>query len=57
MLVIGSAAGVAYMGIERVSFGWYLRKVTPYAALGYCGGIAAYILAKGDILGKLALFH
>lgn len=29
MLIIGSAAGVAFMGMEKVDFFWYLRKVTP----------------------------
>lgn len=46
MLVIGSAAGVAYMGIERVGFGWYARKFSLYAALGYVSGIAAYLAEK-----------
>jgi len=45
MLVIGSAAGVAAMGIDRnLSFGWYLRKITPLAALGYGSGAATYLL-------------
>jgi Na+/H+ antiporter NhaD/arsenite permease-like protein len=45
MLVIGSAAGVAAMGIDRnLSFGWYLRKMTPLAALGYGSGAATYLL-------------
>jgi len=45
MLVIGSAAGVAAMGIDRnLSFVWYLRKITPLAALGYSSGAATYLL-------------
>jgi len=45
MLVIGSAAGVAAMGIDRnLSFGWYLRKITPLAALGYFSGAGTYLL-------------
>jgi Na+/H+ antiporter NhaD/arsenite permease-like protein len=45
MLVIGSAAGVAAMGIDRnLSFGWYLRKIAPLAALGYGSGAATYLL-------------
>jgi len=45
MLVIGSAAGVAAMGIDRnLSFGWYLKKITPLAALGYGSGAATYLL-------------
>ncbi|XP_050262302.1 sodium/proton antiporter 1 [Quercus robur] len=43
MLVIGSAAGVAFMGMEKVDFFWYLRKVSGYAFAGYVAGIAAYL--------------
>ena len=45
MLVIGSAAGVAAMGIDRnLSFGWYLRKIAPLAALGYLAGAGVYLM-------------
>src|SRR5690606_33186183 len=37
-LVIGSAAGVAAMGLERIDFLWYARKIGPFALLGYIGG-------------------
>ena len=53
MLVIGSAAGVAAMGIDRnLSFGWYLRKITPLALLGYLAGAGLYLLMnmKGNWL-------
>ncbi|KAL8143734.1 hypothetical protein V2J09_016766 [Rumex salicifolius] len=43
MLVIGSAAGVAFMGMEKVDFFWYLRKVSGFAFAGYASGIAAYL--------------
>lgn len=43
-LIIGSAAGVAVMGLEHISFGWYLKKITPLAILGYLGGAAVYML-------------
>ncbi|KAB5541300.1 hypothetical protein DKX38_014274 [Salix brachista] len=43
MLVIGSAAGVALMGMEKVDFFWYLRKVSGFAFAGYAAGIAAYL--------------
>lgn len=43
MLVIGSAAGVAFMGMEKVDFFWYFRKVSGFAFAGYAAGIAAYI--------------
>ncbi|MDR2555117.1 MAG: sodium:proton antiporter NhaD [Fibromonadaceae bacterium] len=50
MLVIGSAAGVAAMGIDRnLSFGWYLRKITPLAALGYGSGAGTYLLLSDFI--------
>ncbi len=44
MLIIGSAAGVVVMGLENISFGWYLRRVTVYALLGYLAGILTYAL-------------
>ena len=43
ILIIGSAAGVAFMGMERVNFGWYTKKVAPLALAGYLAGIATYI--------------
>ncbi|KAI8554543.1 hypothetical protein RHMOL_Rhmol05G0107300 [Rhododendron molle] len=43
MLIIGSAAGVAFMGMEKVDFFWYLRKVSGVAFAGYAAGIAAYL--------------
>lgn len=43
ILIIGSAAGVAYMGMEKADFLWYLKKVSGYALAGYLAGIAAYI--------------
>lgn len=44
MLIIGSAAGVAAMGLEKITFGWYLRKIAPLAAAGYTVGAVAYIV-------------
>ena len=44
MLIIGSAAGVVVMGLEKISFGWYLRRFTWIAFVGYIAGIAAYAL-------------
>lgn len=43
MLIIGSAAGVAAMGMENISFIWYLKKIAVFAALGYVAGIAVYM--------------
>jgi Na+/H+ antiporter NhaD/arsenite permease-like protein len=45
MLVIGSAAGVAAMGIDKkLGFGWYLTHITPLAFLGYGAGAGTYLL-------------
>ena len=44
ILIIGSAAGVAIMGIERMSFFWYLKRVSLFALLGYLAGAISYIL-------------
>jgi len=44
ILIIGSAAGVAAMGLERIDFLWYLRKISLFALLGYLSGAALYIL-------------
>ncbi|MGE0635042.1 MAG: sodium:proton antiporter NhaD [Bacteroidia bacterium] len=43
-LIIGSAAGVAAMGMEKIDFIWYLKKITWLALLGYFAGIVAYLL-------------
>jgi Na+/H+ antiporter NhaD/arsenite permease-like protein len=44
ILIIGSAAGVAVMGLEKIPFGWYLKRISGLALLGYLAGIAVYIL-------------
>ena len=44
ILIIGSAAGVAAMGLEKISFFWYVRKISGQALVGYFSGIAAYII-------------
>lgn len=44
ILIIGSAAGVAVMGMEKVDFIWYLKKISFLALLGYLGGAIAYVL-------------
>ena len=44
LLIIGSAAGVAVMGMEKIDFVWYLKKITPYALIGYLAGAGVYIL-------------
>lgn len=47
ILIIGSAAGVAAMGILGIDFGWYLRRMAFPAALGYFGGIITFWLMWG----------
>jgi len=44
ILIIGSAAGVAAMGIEKIDFIWYLKKISLIAFLGYIGGAMVYLL-------------
>ena len=43
-LIIGSAAGVAVMGLEKISFGWYVKNITLLAIAGYFAGVGVYIL-------------
>ena len=42
MLIVGSAAGVVVMGLEKITFGWYMRHVSWIAMVGYIAGIAYY---------------
>ncbi len=44
ILIIGSAAGVAAMGLEKIDFIWYLKKISILALIGYLAGAAAYYL-------------
>jgi Na+/H+ antiporter NhaD/arsenite permease-like protein len=44
MLIIGSAAGVVAMGMEKISFFWYLKNVSLLALLGYIGGVVAFLI-------------
>jgi Na+/H+ antiporter NhaD/arsenite permease-like protein len=44
ILIIGSAAGVAAMGLERIDFMWYLKKMSLLATLGYLAGAATYMV-------------
>jgi NhaD family Na+/H+ antiporter len=44
VLIIGSAAGVAVMGIEKIDFIWYLKKMSLIALLGYFAGAGAYLV-------------
>jgi Na+/H+ antiporter NhaD/arsenite permease-like protein len=46
ILVIGSAAGVAVMGMEKIDFMWYLKKISLIALIGYFAGAACYLLLQ-----------
>lgn len=48
-LIIGSAAGVAAMGLEKIDFIWYLRRMTVLAVLGYLAGAVTFIFIYADI--------
>jgi Na+/H+ antiporter NhaD/arsenite permease-like protein len=50
ILIIGSAAGVAAMGMEKIHFFWYVRKISGLALIGYFAGAGAYLL-------QYQLFH
>jgi Na+/H+ antiporter NhaD/arsenite permease-like protein len=50
ILIIGSAAGVAAMGLEKIHFFWYVKRISGLALVGYFGGIAVYI-------AQYRLFH
>jgi Na+/H+ antiporter NhaD/arsenite permease-like protein len=43
-LIIGSAAGVAAMGLERIDFFWYFKRIAPLAFAGYVAGIVVYFI-------------
>ena len=47
VLIIGSAAGVAIMGILKIDFIWYLKKISWLALIGYLAGIGTYWLIVG----------
>ncbi|MCE1200080.1 MAG: sodium:proton antiporter NhaD [Marinilabiliales bacterium] len=44
ILIIGSAAGVAAMGMEKIDFFWYMKKISLFALLGYLAGCATYMV-------------
>jgi len=47
MLIIGSAAGVAAMGMERIDFIWYFKKIAWLAAIGFVAGALVFLLMNG----------
>jgi Na+/H+ antiporter NhaD/arsenite permease-like protein len=44
ILIIGSAAGVAAMGLEKIHFFWYVKRVSGLALIGYLTGAATYLV-------------
>lgn len=46
MLIIGSAAGVVVMGLEKITFGWYMKHISWIAFVGYIAGIVCYWLIR-----------
>ncbi|MBO4282666.1 MAG: sodium:proton antiporter NhaD [Bacteroidales bacterium] len=56
ILIIGSAAGVATMGMEKIDFIWYLKRISWIALIGYFAGAGVFILQK-DLSGAHANLH
>ncbi len=52
ILIIGSAAGVALMGLEKIDFMWYLRRVSLTALVSYLAGVAVFVLQEA-LLGAI----
>ena len=50
MLIIGSAAGVVAMGMEKIDFMWYLKKIAFLAFIGYLAGFITFILLRDFVL-------
>lgn len=46
ILIIGSAAGVVVMGLEKINFMWYVKHISGWAIVGFLAGIGIYILQK-----------
>lgn len=53
LLIIGSAAGVAVMGMEKIDFIWYLKKISWLALLGYIAGAIVYIIMDIALFEKV----
>lgn len=46
-LIVGSAAGIAAMGLEKINFFWYVRTISFLAVMGYLSGAAVFVIQKG----------
>jgi len=49
MLIIGSAAGVVAMGMEKISFFWYLKRISGLAVLGFIAGSITFIILESTL--------
>ena len=54
LLIIGSAAGVAVMGMEKIDFIWYLKKISLLALAGYVAGAIVFILLDVTLFEQVA---
>ena len=50
MLIIGSAAGVVAMGMEKIDFFWYLKKIAVLALIGFLSGYGTFMLLRDFVL-------
>jgi Na+/H+ antiporter NhaD/arsenite permease-like protein len=50
MLIIGSAAGVVAMGMEKIDFFWYFKKIAWLAVVGFLGGFLTFVLIRDLIM-------
>ncbi len=50
MLIIGSAAGVVAMGMEKIDFFWYFKKIAWLALLGFLSGAICFVLIRNLVL-------
>ncbi len=51
MLIIGSAAGVVVMGLEKITFVWYMKRISWVAFIGYIAGMVVYWIERTFIFG------
>lgn len=57
VLIIGSAAGVAVMGMEKINFFWYLKKISALALIGYIAGALVFLLQQQVVAYQGNLLH
>jgi hypothetical protein len=50
MIIIGSAAGVVAMGMEKINFFWYLKKISWIAFLGFIAGAGVFMIFRNFII-------